>query len=41
MLESNLIIHGLREDNWESEENRCERIYQAISSTVDEKKYSD
>ena len=41
MLESNLIIHGLREDNWELEENRRERIYQAISSTVDEKKYSD
>ena len=41
MLESNLIIHGLRGDNWELEENRREIIYQAISSTVDEKKYSD
>ena len=27
LLESNLIIHGLREEEWESEENRREQIY--------------
>ena len=35
MLEGNLIMHGLKEDEWELEENRRERIYHAIASTVD------
>ena len=35
MMESNLIMHGLREEEWEVEEDRRERIYHAISSTVD------
>ena len=35
LLESNLIIHGIREEEWEVEENRRERLYQAISFTVD------
>ena len=34
-LESNLIMHGLREDEWEKNENRLDRIYRAISSTID------
>ena len=35
MLEGNLIMHGLKEDEWELEDNRRERIYHAISSMVD------
>ena len=35
MLEANLIIHGLREDEWEDETNRRKRIYHAIAPTVD------
>ena len=35
MMESNLIMHGLREVEWEVEEDRREWIYHAISSTVD------
>ena len=35
MLESNLIMHGLREEEWELEEDRRERIYHAIASMVD------
>ena len=35
MLEGNLIMHGLREEEWELEEDRKERIYQAIAPTVD------
>ena len=35
MLEGNLIMHGLKEDEWEPEDNRRERIYHAISSMVD------
>ena len=35
MLESNLIMHGLKEEEWELEEDRRERIYHAIASTVD------
>ena len=35
MLEANLIIHGLREDKWEDETSRRERIYHAITPTVD------
>ena len=35
MLESNLIMHGLREDEWELEEDRREHIYHAIASTID------
>ena len=35
LLQSNLIIHGIREEEWESEENRREKLYQAISWTVD------
>ena len=34
MLESNLIMHGLREDEWELEEDRRECIYHAIASTI-------
>ena len=34
LLDSNLIMHGLREDEWELEEDRKERIYRAISHTV-------
>ena len=28
-------MHGLKEGEWELEDNRRERIYHAISSTVD------
>ena len=35
MLEGNLIMHSLREDEWELEENRKEQIYQAIAPTLD------
>ena len=36
MLDGNVILHGLREDAWELEENRKEKVYKAISATVDE-----
>ena len=36
MLDGNVILHGLREDVWELEENRKEKVYKAISATVDE-----
>ena len=35
MLEGNIIMHGLREEEWELDSNRRERIYHAIASTVD------
>ena len=35
MLEANLIIHGLREEEWEDEMSRRERIYRGIAPTVD------
>ena len=35
MLESNLIMHGVREDAWELPENRKERIYNMIANTID------
>ena len=35
MLEANQIIHGLREEEWEDEMSRRERIYHAIAPTVD------
>ena len=37
MLSNNLIMHGVREDAWELEDNRKEKIYNAIAHTVDEK----
>ena len=40
MLESNIIMHGIHEDKWELEENLKEKVYHAISSTVDDFKYS-
>ena len=41
MLESNLIMHGIYEDKWELEDNLCEKVYHAISATIDERRYSD
>ena len=41
MLEGNLIMCGLKEDPWELEDNLKERIYKAISSTVDDDHYSE
>ena len=41
MLESNLIMHEIYEDKWELEDNLCEKVYHAISATIDERKYSD
>ena len=35
MLEKNLIFHGIKEDNWDIEDNSKERIWKAISYTVD------
>ena len=35
LLEANLIMHGIREDEWEDESSRRERIYHAIAPTVD------
>ena len=35
MLKVNLIIHGLREEEWEDETSRRERVYHAIAPTVD------
>ena len=35
LLEVNLIMHGIREDEWEDKSSRRERIYHAIASTVD------
>ena len=35
MLEKNLIFHGIKEDNWDLEDNAKEHIWKAISHTVD------
>ena len=35
MLEGNIIMHGLREEEWELDSNHKEQIYHAIASTVD------
>ena len=37
MLERNLIFHGIKEDTWDIEDNTKERIWKAISHTVDDK----
>ena len=39
MLQNNLIIHGIKEDEWELDENRKEKIQKAIASTVDAPDY--
>ena len=39
MLQNNLIIHGNKEDEWEQDENRKEKIHKAIASTVDAPDY--
>ena len=36
LLDNNLIFHGIKEDNWDSQENTKERIWRAISYTVDD-----
>ena len=40
MLQNNLIIHGIKEDEWELDETRKEKIHKAIASTVDAPDYS-
>ena len=37
MLGNNIIMHGVREETWELDENRKEKVYKAIAPTVDEK----
>ena len=37
MLGNNIIMHGVREDTWELDDNRKEKVYKAIAPTVDEK----
>ena len=37
MLSNNLILHGIHEDAWELDDNRKEKVYNAIAATVDEK----
>ena len=36
MLQNNLIIHGIKEDEWQLDDNRREKIHKAISHTVDD-----
>ena len=40
MLQNNLIIQGIKEDEWELDETRKEKIHKAIASTVDAPDYS-
>ena len=35
MLQNNLIIHDIKEEEWELDENRKEKIHHAIANTVD------
>ena len=37
MLQNNPIIHGIKEDQWELDDNRREKIHKAISHTVDDR----
>ena len=37
MLGNNIIIHGVREETWELDENCKEKVYKAIAPTVNEK----
>ena len=39
MLQNNLIIHGIKEEEWELDDNRKEKIHHAIASTVDAPDY--
>ena len=39
MLQNNLIIHGIKEEKWELDENRKEKIHRAIANTVDAPDY--
>ena len=39
MLQNNLIIHSIKEDEWELDETRKEKIHKAIASTVDAPDY--
>ena len=37
MLQNNLIILGIKEDQWELDDNRREKIHKAISHTVNDR----
>ena len=39
MLQNNLIIHGIKEDEWELDETKKEKIHKVIASTVDAPDY--
>ena len=41
LLEANLIIRGIREGPWETEEARLEKIYHAMTETVLGRNYDD
>ena len=36
LLDNNVILHGIREDPWELESNRLEKVTNAISRTIDD-----
>ena len=36
LLDNNVILHGIREDPWELEVNRMEKVINAISRTIDD-----
>ena len=36
LLDNNVILHGIREDLWELESNRLEKVINAISRTIDD-----
>ena len=36
MLKRNFIFHGIKEDNWENDDNTRERVWNAIANTVDD-----
>ena len=39
MLQNNVIIHGIKEEEWELDENRKKKIQKTIASTVDAPDY--
>ena len=41
LLESNLIMHGVKEDPWEDTETRKDKVYRMIAHTIDQEDLHD
>ena len=41
MLEANIILHGIKEAPWETEEARQEKVYDAVQETMMGRSYDE